>query len=110
LFFRSDDGPDGPPDDRLPFFNEQVTNAYWVKLSSTVHGNFSDPALIVDSGSLAAGWGLPVNGQFLPPARVSQIVRAYLLSFFNKFLRGEDDHLLDGLSPAYPEIMQFLKK
>jgi len=37
-------------------------------------------------------------------------VRAYLLSFFNKFLRGEDDHLLDSASPAYPEVMQFLKK
>jgi uncharacterized repeat protein (TIGR03803 family) len=32
-------------------------------------------------------WGTPVSGQFLPPARVTQIVRAYLLSFFNKFLR-----------------------
>jgi hypothetical protein len=55
-------------------------------------------------------WGPPVSGQFLPPARVTQIVRAYLLSFFNKFLQGEDDHLLDGPSPAYPEVMQFLKK
>jgi dienelactone hydrolase len=110
LFFRSDDGPDGPPDDRLEFFNEQTTNAYWVKLASTVHGNFSDPGLIIDSASLAAVWGTPLNGQFLSPARVSQIVRAYLLSFFNKFLRGEDDHLLDSASPAYPEVMQFLKK
>ncbi len=31
-------------------------------------------------------WGTPVSGQFLPPARVSQIVRAYPLSFFDKFL------------------------
>ena len=51
-----------------------------------------------------------MSGQFLPPARVSQIVRAYLLSFFNKFLQGEDDHLLDGPSPAYPEVEQFMKK
>ena len=87
-----------------------VTNAYWVKLASTVHGNFGDYDLIVDSASLKAGWGTPMSGQFLPPARVSQIVRAYLLSFFNKFLQGEDDHLLDGPSPAYPEVMQFLSK
>jgi hypothetical protein len=110
LFFKSDDGSDGPSDDRVLFFNEQATNAYWVKLTSTVHGDFSNPALMVDFGSLQAVWGLPVHGQFLAPARVSQIVRAYLLSFFNKFLRGEDDHLLDGPSPAYPEVMQFLKK
>jgi uncharacterized repeat protein (TIGR03803 family) len=33
-----------------------------------------------------------------------------VLSFFNKFLKGEDDHLLDGASPAYPEVVQFLNK
>ena len=52
--------------------------------------------------------GTPRSGQFLPPAEATQIVRAYLLSFFNKFLSGEDDHLLDGPSPAYPEVLQFL--
>jgi len=108
LFFRSGDGPDGPYDDRSLFYNEQVTNAYWAKLVSTVHADFADPGLIVDSGSLKAVWGTPMSGQFLPPARVSQIVRAYLLSFFNKSLQGQDDHLLDGPSPAYPEVMQFL--
>jgi uncharacterized repeat protein (TIGR03803 family) len=79
-----------------------------VKLVSTDHGNFSDPGLVDDSGSLQDAWGLPMSGQFLPPARVSQIVRAYLLSFFNKVLQGQDDHLLDGPSPAYPEVLQFL--
>ena len=118
LFFRSDFGPDpdpawyacGRPDDRLEVYNDLVTNAYWVKLVSTVHGSFGDPGLIADSASLEAVCGTPISGQFLPPARVSQIVRAYLLSFFNKFLQGEDDHLLDGPSPAYPEVMQFLSK
>jgi hypothetical protein len=87
-----------------------VTNAYWVKLVSTDHGSFSDYGLIADSASLQAVFGTPVSGQFLPPARVTQIVRAYLLSFFNKYLRGEDDHLLDGPSPSYPEVEQFMKK
>ena len=100
--------PDGHPDNRLGIYCEQVTNVYWVKLVSTCHGNFGDMGLIVDSASLEGVWGLPMSGQLLPPARVSQIVRAYLLSFFNKFLIGEDDHLLDGPSPAYPEVMQFL--
>ena len=119
LYFRSDLGPDpnpgsvladGRPDDRLEVYNEQVTNAYWVRLVSTVHGNFSDPGLIVDSASLESAFLTPMSGQFLPPARVSQIVRTYVLSFFNKFLLGEDDHLLDGPSAAYPEVMQFLSK
>jgi uncharacterized repeat protein (TIGR03803 family) len=117
LFFRADDGPDpdpgsslpdGRPDDRLEVYNDLLTNAYWVKLASTVHASFGDLGLIIDSASLEGGSGMPMSGQFLPPARVSQIVRAYLLSFFNKFLQGEDDHLLDGPSPAYPEVMQFM--
>ena len=117
LYFRSDFGPDPAPpygfdypDDRLQVYNNLVTNAYWVKLVSTVHGNFGDYDLIVDSASLASLWGTPLSGQFLPPGRASQIVRAYLLSFFNKFLRGEDDHLLDGPSTAYPQVIQFLSK
>jgi len=113
LFFCEGDSlqNESPPnDDRWPVFNHMVTNAYWVKLTSTVHANFADPGLIVDSASLRAVWGTPVSGQLLPPARVSQIVRAYVLSFFNKYLKRQDDHLLDGPSPAYPEVIQFLKK
>ncbi|MCX6927535.1 MAG: hypothetical protein NT154_30660, partial [Verrucomicrobia bacterium] len=100
--------PDGRPDDRMEVYSDLVTNAYWVKLASTVHGSLGDLGLIIDSVSLEGGSGAPMSGQFLPPARVSQIVRAYLLSFFNKFLQGEDDHLLDNPSPAYSEVMQFL--
>ncbi|HXR47277.1 MAG TPA: choice-of-anchor tandem repeat GloVer-containing protein [Candidatus Limnocylindrales bacterium] len=120
LYFRSDLDPDpaawfmglpgGVPDDRLQVYNEQATNAYWVKLASTVHGSFADWDLIVDSATLKAQFTTSMSGQFLPPVRVSQIRRAYLLSFFNKHLRGEDDHLLDGPSPAYPEVLQFLSK
>ena len=102
---------DSPPNnDILPVFNHMLTNAYWVKLTSTVHGSFSDFDLIIDSASLQAVWGTPVSGQYLRPARVTQIVRTYLLSFFNKYLKGEDDHLLDGPSADYPEVEQFIKK
>jgi uncharacterized repeat protein (TIGR03803 family) len=114
LCFRSGFGPDPAPpygmghsDDRLQIYNNLVTNAYWVKLASTVHGNFSDYDLIMNS-ALESVWGMPMSGQFLPPGRASQIVRAYLLSFFDKFLQGEDDHLLDGPSSAYPEVVQFI--
>jgi uncharacterized repeat protein (TIGR03803 family) len=117
LCFRSDSGPDpdpsaflpdGRPDDRLEVYDNLQSNAYWVKLDSTVHGNFADPGLIDNSATIIAAWGAPMSLQFLPTARFSQIVRAYLLSFFNKFLKGQDDHLLDRPSPSYPEVMQFL--
>jgi uncharacterized repeat protein (TIGR03803 family) len=116
LSFRSDWAPDpdpqsavaGGPDDRLEFYNYFATNAYWVKVVSTLHGSFGADGLILDSTSLENRFGIPMSGQLLPPFRVSEIVRAYLLSFFNKFLKGIDDHLLEGPSPAYPEVMQFL--
>ena len=117
LFFASDRGPDpdpgasldGWPDDRLEFYNTFATNAYWVKLVSTSLGNIIDYDLIADPATTPQFFfGTPMSGQFLPRGRASQVMRAYLLSFFNKFLEGEDDHLLDGPSPAYPEVMQFL--
>jgi len=114
LYFRSDWGPDPGrnyigqwQDMGLQVFSQQQSNAYWVKLGSTIHWHFIDTGLIADSASLACSFGTPMSGQFLPGARVSQIGRAYLLSFFNKFLKGQDDHLLDGRSP-YPEVKQFL--
>ncbi|HEY3853350.1 MAG TPA: choice-of-anchor tandem repeat GloVer-containing protein [Verrucomicrobiae bacterium] len=120
LYFRSDlDAdpagwwfalPEGRSDDRLQVYNEQVTNAYWVKLISSIHASFGDDDLVVDPATLQSQYATPTHGQILASGRVSQIVRAYLLSFFNKFLQGEDNHLLDGPSPAYPEVMQFLSK
>jgi hypothetical protein len=37
-------------------------------------------------------------------ARTIQVVRAYVLAFFGKYLKGEDSHLLDGPSSDYPEV------
>jgi len=119
LFFRSDYGPDPTPwyvsfapnglyFDCIEMYNEQTTNAYWVKLVSTVHGNFADYGLI-DPVELDQ-WGTPLSGQFLPGSRVTQILRACLLSFFNNYLKGQDNHLLDGPSSPFPEVIQFLSK
>lgn len=38
------------------------------------------------------------------PTRAVAAVRAHVGSFFDRWLRGRDDHLLDGPSPEYPEI------
>jgi hypothetical protein len=37
-------------------------------------------------------------------------VRTYLVSFFTKYLKGEDGHELDAPLPNHPEIELFLKK
>ena len=45
----------------------------------------------------------------LPARRVMEINAMYLVAFFDKHLRGEAVSLLDGPSPAYPEV-QFEKR
>jgi len=115
LHYRSDWGPDPGrdwigqwQDMSVQLFSQQRTNAYWVKVGSTVHWDFADAGLIADSTSLASYIGTPMSGQIMTGGRLSQILRPYLLSFFNKHLMGQDDHLLDGPSPAYPEVIEFL--
>ena len=101
-----------PSDDRFAIYNALTTDAYWLKITNAVHANFGDLGLIWDPVSFASDpdfGALPPDKQ-TPGKQVIQIMRAYLRSFFNKFLLSEDDHLLDGPSPDYPEVMQFLKK
>ncbi|MGW4807983.1 alpha/beta hydrolase family protein [Kitasatospora sp. NPDC004272] len=40
----------------------------------------------------------------LPPTRAEAATRAYVASFFDRWLRAHDDHLLDGPSARFPEM------
>ena len=40
----------------------------------------------------------------LPPARAVRIQQAYPLAFFDRHLRHRGERLLDGPSPAFPEV------
>jgi len=39
-----------------------------------------------------------------------EILGIYTLSFFNKYLKGHEDHLLDGSLADHPEIQNYTKK
>jgi len=41
----------------------------------------------------------------IDPAETVPAEEAYLSAFFDRWLRGRDDHLLDGPSPRYPEFV-----
>jgi hypothetical protein len=81
--------------------------AYFLQVSGTQHFNFTDLSLrqvgLVRplfrlagySGSIDAGRGL-------------QISNAYLAAFFDRYLKGRDNGLLNGPSPSYPEV-QFIR-
>ena len=97
-------------DDQKKVYERLVAQAYWVKLTNTVHTSFGEAALLFDSLSFQTRFGAPPPDRQTSGVRTSQISRAYLVSFFNKHLKNQDDHLLDGPSAAFPEVMEFLKK
>ena len=69
----------------------QVPN-YTVSVRGFVHNSFGDwPVFMSGVGS--------IEGQ-----RTVEIVRAFILTFFDKYLKGEDSGLLDGGSADYPEV------
>jgi predicted dienelactone hydrolase len=65
---------------------------YTVSVRGFEHNSFGDwPVFVPDVGS--------IEGQ-----RTVEIVRAFILAFFDKYLKGEDSGLLDGALTDYPEI------
>ncbi|MFD0383725.1 hypothetical protein ACFQ2B_19400 [Streptomyces stramineus] len=76
-------------------------------MTGSRHGAYSDaPALLpelVRQGAVPRA-ALEGNVGTVRPERAVAAVRAYVASFFDRFLKGRDDHLLDGPSDRYPEL------
>jgi hypothetical protein len=78
---------------------EHSTNDWYeVTIAKTQHGHFSDFLLF-----------FPKNPAELDPYRAHEIITAYTVAFFDKYLRGERSELLDAPSAEYPEVT-FRKK
>ncbi len=79
----------------------------YLALDDSQHPTFSDFEELVSE--LAPALGLTPDqvtatiGTIDPRTAVTD-ERVYIRSFFDKYLRGHDDHLLDGPSPRYPDI------
>jgi hypothetical protein len=74
------------------FLEYSTNDRYEVTIAKTQHGSFSDFLLI----------GRPGPDE-LDPRRAHEIIIAYTLAFFDKYLRGRDSDLLKG-SPRYREV------
>ncbi|HEY7547636.1 MAG TPA: hypothetical protein VID27_22250, partial [Blastocatellia bacterium] len=66
---------------------------YEVTIAKTQHGHFSDFLLFFRG-----------NPAELDPRRAHEIIIAYTLAFFDKYLRGQDSDLLRAPSDQYPEV------
>jgi pimeloyl-ACP methyl ester carboxylesterase len=47
---------------------------------------------------------LDLPAEIVDGARGTQIIDAYVIAFFDRYLKGEEAPLLDGPSPDYPEV------
>src|SRR5579859_5410238 len=70
---------------------------YWLVVAGTTHKNFSDSPLFSPLKFLSGAGKTD-------PRRVFRIANAYSLAFFDKYLKQEDSHLLDGDSQNFPEV------
>lgn len=78
------------------FFDKATNNAVWFVLSDTVHFSFFYGYETIDPS--------PANRE------LQRTMKAYILSFFNKYLKSQDDHLLDGPSTNFPRVINFMRK
>ena len=92
------------PDLSLPItpgdcYAEEQTGHRTVSIDGAYHMNFTDlNVLISKAGKTFSALG-PINA-----ARQTEIVNAYIVSFFNKHLRDLDEPLLNGTTSLYPEV------
>lgn len=78
---------------------EHSTNDWYeITIEKTQHGHFSDFLLFFRR-----------NPAELDPKRAHEIITAYTLAFFDKYLRGQNSDLLKAPSQRYPEVT-FKKK
>jgi dienelactone hydrolase len=80
------------------FLEKSTNDWYEITIAKTQHGHFSDFMLF-----------FPKNPAELEPQRAHEIITAYTMAFFDKYLRGQKGGLLEGPSAAYPEVT-FKKK
>ncbi len=85
----------GELSDGRQLFDKATGPAYWLHITGSFHMSMGDPLLY--SGAAK-------------DRRITQVLRAYVLSAFDRFLLNSDDHLLDGPSPLYPEVTKILAK
>jgi len=75
------------------FLDHSTGDRYEVTIAKTQHGHFSDFLLF-----------FPPRSDELDARRAHEIIVAYTLAFFDKYLRGRDSELLAAPSSKYSEV------
>ncbi len=99
-------GSDGPTDTGPGWDAFLDTTTGWsrrLRLRGAKHASFTDAEALVPQLGLSPAAQAERLGT-LNPAEAIRTTGAYLVSFFDRFLRDEDDHLLDAPSPDFPAM------
>ena len=76
-------------------FSKMSGGVYLVTVKGAVHNSFSDMPIIVPERFS----NVKIDG-----ARALAITNAYILAFFDRYLRGRRQTLLEGNAPKFPEV------
>jgi len=87
-------------DANIAIYQQAKGPAYDLAMNTFEHDNFGDLAFWPGIEPLKSASALGT----VDPARSNQIVNAYILAFFDKYLRGKSEPLLDGPSKDYQEV------
>jgi dienelactone hydrolase len=98
LFGKQSDHTEGDAPDWDQTWRDLTGYKRWYAVDGEAHASFTDIA------ALAQEVAMPVPGQTVDGLRSVQITRDYVAAFFDKTLKGIDSPLLDGDSPAFPEV------
>jgi pimeloyl-ACP methyl ester carboxylesterase len=107
----TEDRPASPDNDYNPewfytslvLFTNTINNAFLFQIQDSGHQSFQDRGSLISDPTRTAD---PT-----PASRAqSQTIRACTLSFFDKYLKNQDDHLLDNPAAVYPNIINFQRK
>jgi dienelactone hydrolase len=87
----------------LALFAKATNDAFWCQVQDSTHWSFSDRGSLINDPTKMAD---PT-----PASRAqSTAISACTLSFFDRYLKNQDDHLLDNPAAVYPNIINFQSK
>ena len=87
----------------LVLFTNAINHAFWCQIQDSGHQSFCDRGSLISDPTLTID-PTPVS------RKQSRTIRACTLSFFDKYLKNQDDRLLDNPAPIHPNIINFRKK
>jgi Platelet-activating factor acetylhydrolase, isoform II len=108
LVVESDDGhslPDkeGSKDRQAQDYQNMDGWKRWLVIQGTAHIALTDLGVLADQLGIP-GWAYEREDWPLPSLRTAQIMREYVVAFFDLHLRGVPQPILDGPTPSNPEV------